>query len=458
MGARTARVIGGLATISLFVAACGTAPGVPGTAGPADGPLAPAVVEPYPVEPYPVEPYPAPTPTTEPVSVVGLLIVDDFQPPQSILTGYDLVQPTPEGNCIVNPSGQGVYGIRGGSGTPGDQPHGSYVSSQAQVTLERGLGYTKLLETAGPIPSIRLIQTWELGGEQIVLAEVDTVGYTTTEIAPRIEAAMEALRGPYGATRFVLNMSFAIVPCDPSFGKRDVEVDELLNFYKQFFNSLPPSDPLNQLWADLERIIHGLPANPELLDPALYAEFAQKRMALLYEPVRSRLEEGQIQGSSAVKGATFDPDRIDPLYEKLLEHREELIAVAAAGNYGLPFPYAPALWDDVLAVSAPPVQLPASNCSPTPIAFIANAGEVLVDGQHFEVNSNCQVGTSFAAPTVSVYAASYFLADQPVACPNPSGGNPTQPPLEYAAELQPQWSSTPLRDAATIYCPAFPAP
>ena len=63
----------------------------------------------------------------------------------------------------------------------------------------------------------------------ILLVKVDTLGYTTSIIGDRITNAVAALENQFSIDRFVINMSFGIIPCDSGFGLSSSE--DLYNEY-----------------------------------------------------------------------------------------------------------------------------------------------------------------------------------------------------------------------------------
>jgi hypothetical protein len=107
-----------------------------------------------------------------------------------------------------------------------------------------------------------------------------------------------------------------------------------------------------------------------------------------------------------------EPDADDPFCGALRQGGQHFIPVAAAGNLNpaiaashtgaVEFPYAPALWDSVLSVSATDAQ-----------EYVAKTGEVAMQGNlEVELRSGTVKtieGTSFAAPRLAVWAAIYLM-------------------------------------------------
>lgn len=137
---------------------------------------------------------------------------------------------------------------------------------------------------------------------------------------------------------------------------------------------------------------------------------------------------------------------------------QQFIPVAAAGN--LPrntmpdYPYAPALWDSVVSISAVEA-LPGRSSS-----YTSNFGEIAMRGLHpsaIDEHGEPRQGTSFAAPRFSVWAAMYLLTGGPSPCEE---GDDHYPVLGYKKDnwnIQ-DWPHDPnlsLMEAAEFYCPGF---
>src|SRR5512133_2638512 len=112
---------------------------------------------------------------------IAILVVDDF-------TGSDITEVPafePGENCAVNLEEQ-AFAVRGMTDMPLEQPHGEVVYTQIESMLtEAGLG------------SIPLIQ-------------VDIHNATTSEAAAAIQQAMSDNPADF----YVINMSFAVIPCE----------------------------------------------------------------------------------------------------------------------------------------------------------------------------------------------------------------------------------------------------
>jgi hypothetical protein len=102
-----------------------------------------------------------------------------------------------------------------------------------------------------------------------------------------------------------------------------------------------------------------------------------------------------------------------------------VIQVAAAGNMECNYPFAPALWDGVVSVSANSGE-----------SYVFNKGEIIPNGDIKE-------GTSLAAPMVSVEEAVYLATTSTANC------NGMSPPLNDDV-----WDNTALANADSK-CPGF---
>ena len=155
---------------------------------------------------------------------------------------------------------------------------------------------------------------------------------------------------------------------------------------------------------------------------------------------------------AAVSPAWLKKDSLSQaLVKEVSKGERPTISIAAAGNSGFNFPFAPAIWDSVLSVSA-------GDAGQKPAAY-SNWGEVVASGVH--PMATAVVGTSFAAPRMSLAAAFYLLDldELTASCGTAS------PPLKTAA-TKPEcpWRNldVPAAIAATSStttpCSGFPTP
>lgn len=382
--------------------------------------------------------------SVEPVDPKGnaaILVVDDFQ--------YSETEPTvqlPGNTCTATPDGQGHYVGEGAGHYAGegaehlgiafvkvDKPHGDLVYSVIADEFGRRYSYEKEVSSsdmqaillqeaeAKETPSERGEFLFNIGGikwmgpvnewkvddtHSLLVMSVDTSGYNTTVISNRIEAAMDVLsQSDWQVERFVLNMSFVLIPCPPD-GFALPEIPET-------FEEIPvvaagvSSDGVESIqrgWFQLDQA---------------YPEDSQSSVDISYVG--------------------------DPISNFLLESvgNKRVISIAAAGNRGGEIPYAPAKWENVVSVSAGVEEK----------KEYANNGEVILeDGADSNGDGdNDIIGTSFSTPRLSVLAAYYLLEGGPINC----SGN--EPPLSYAT-ISGTWDNLDLQTAVDTYCSTFLMP
>ncbi|HMM28492.1 MAG TPA: S8/S53 family peptidase [Aggregatilineaceae bacterium] len=318
---------------------------------------------------------------------VVILVADDFTSPDlADLAGrtYD-----PGATCAVSLEGQ-AFAVRGVSAAPIPAPHGELVMAELE----------ELVADANAADFIRLVP-------------VDIHGAATDVVAQRIEDALDA----HPADVYMLNMSFALIPC------------EYLTAFAEFGGQLLSARDAK----DLNR----------------YRGIFQ-RAVLFYDgtvfPVMSQ---------KAQQATDLDP------LQSLLADRPDVIPVAAAGNFGLDFPFWPGAWGQVISVSASQGMgyhagapwdkkkdtplLTAESQSPGQQKRISNYGEVMMPGEYAS-DFGPVSGTSFAAPRLSVALALYASDVGPSICRD-SDGNP--------ALASGDWDNRTLQAAAQASCPAL---
>jgi hypothetical protein len=109
---------------------------------------------------------------------------------------------------------------------------------------------------------------------------------------------------------------------------------------------------------------------------------------------------------------------------------QQSIPIAAAGNSKVPYPFAPALWDSVVSVSAADPDV-AAGIFPE----YTNNGEIRMEGQYpFEQpkdpNGRRLTGTSYASPRLAAWAALYLLHGGQTPCDDDDDPDP-RPVLGY---------------------------
>jgi hypothetical protein len=400
-------------------------------------------------------------------------------------------------NCLATPDGQPhysamgtrVYGVDAATDDLIDKPHGRLVYDELVHLLEdrdwtRGgctrHGFDLLPDDLADQIWLRDLELWQKDGQNLILAAIDTDGITTEAIARRIEQMVDLLADPVRSfilrkslgvpetdppvRGFVLNMSFVLLPCDPTFGTL-LRGRDLLDYYQQALN--PAAFKAFSLTPEA--------AEPEAVAPVAVPSLEQDLVQVLgqldTQPGWALLEQpqfGQLQLALAYTGIELDEirektlfNKSDPLYMLLDGYRSDppagvpVISVGAAGNSGIEFPFAPALWKGVTSISSLD-------------AKYSNHGEVAMPGEHpsqkGEDSGKPIHGTSFAAPRFSLRAAQYLLDGRPGPCDDwppfsyvdvPIPDDPQDSQLNYLVSLD--WKNLPLDEgAAKEHCRDFP--
>jgi hypothetical protein len=417
-----------------------------------------------------VEPLPDNGPTSEPskeppvpggVQPVIILVIDDFGYLPGGSSQLNDIQVPGTGNCLVTPSGLAYTSSGFSSGAVSAiDPHGELVYGeltaliQAYQSPQRG--------RAQNLPGITNITTswlkkadlWEVApNEHILLVGVDTEGFTTEVASNNIDEAMSAFRnhstfGNYTilpSNKFVLNMSFGIVPCGNDIPSLDeyrkmLRQDEIGQF-SELLSYLAPQPALSDLSKEeLEELYNRI------------AQYLPRPIRSFYPELDDPSSPDGLESLIGLQQTFFEEDPLFKLLNRYTEQSDTVISVGAAGNIdGYLYPFAPALWDSVVSVSADYSRAtPPSNVTPS-----SNAGEVRLDGEH--PNDPRIFGTSFAAPRMSFLAARYLLEGGNNTCYG--SVDHTSPPLRYVslANLSLRvWENKSLADAVPEFCDTFP--
>lgn len=278
--------------------------------------------------------------------------------------------------------------------------------------------------------------------------------------------------------RFVVNMSFVLVPCNPDpilqENIKDILRDQGLDKAFDNFEERPLEDftveKLGEKYDSEDsfrsQIKENIPAIREISSRLSTYELSDKYdsavfhafiVHLVYDPRNSRnWEYSPNQDNTCQPGQDgFYNILCDYFYNKELE----IVYVGAAGNFGYDYPLAPASWDFVDSISSTP-----SSGEPNPhavhgllLAEYSNSGEIQDNGLFPDPGNNIK-GTSFAAPKFSYKIAHYLLVED-----GQSPCKKSSPALGYATNKDPVFtnaSATPLpdnnltfNDAMTKYCP-----
>jgi hypothetical protein len=246
----------------------------------------------------------------------------------------------------------------------------------------------------------------------ITLVKVDIQGYTTDIVAEKIQQAVTDNPADF----YVANMSFDIIPCE-----------------------------FIQAFADLGGE----------LQSARTARSNNRYRGIFQRAVIVYNNQVYPVNSQKYQGATG----LDPLQDVFDTLGDNVIPIAAAGNFGLNYPFWPAAWPEVISVSASqgtgfyaasawqhqndkPL-LGTVTEEPGRQGRVSNYGAIMIPGEYTTL-SGLVTGTSFAAPRLSAIMALYLSAVGDAYCRNEDGG----PALAYG-----DWQNLTLQEAVTTYCP-----
>ena len=320
---------------------------------------------------------------------VTILVVDDF-------TGSDLEILNPQGvdqqdNCAVNLEGQ-AFATRGFSADPITMPHGELV-------------YAQLEELRGQVGA----------ADTIDLVRVDIHALNTDGVAAQIADAI----ADHPADFYIVNMSFAILPCE--------YVQAFADFGSQLLDARDAKD-LNR-----------------------YRGLFQRAVIFYDQTVFPAMSNKAKQAAN-----------LDPLQTLFADLGSRIIPVSSAGNFGLDFPFWPGAWSEVISVSGSADSvgfystsawdkktdmplLGSNDEQPGKKLRISNYGEVMMPSIYAGMSGELS-GTSFAAPRLSIALAVYVSAVGDGYCRTPDNN----PALAYQG-----WNNLTLQQVVQEYCPGM---
>jgi hypothetical protein len=370
---------------------------------------------------------------------VAVLVVDDFGMGQDRQTKPG----TMAENCTLGANDVGSNGA--GDDLPASgYTHGELVYRVLRDALTAGLGSppvaSKTTPRPAPAPPTETTTEWSYpidGSDYAVrLVAVHTDKYRVDDIIGGIQDRITELQKE-GFERFVLNLSFVVVPCDVVAWLNNADLDDLLKTYDQMIQNdstgalkaalLSYLDPGGNLDPVLVRAggftakvlqDNALDTLRPYLAGAFYKTIDIRKFAVRERPLSTVYAD---PGWTSFRDQFIRPGANGATLK--------VIPVGAAGNgvkypdprdpahlirKGLPFPFAPALWDFVVSASA--------DAKPEVTARL-NSGEVKLDGSGPALVPG-SFGTSFAAPRLSALEAMFLAETGSVVC----GG---APPLGY---------------------------
>jgi hypothetical protein len=440
-------------------------------------------------------------------STVAILVVDDFgsQPlwqlgiPLKVDIAPEqakfLIQPPdPDDDCLMRPDGQAHFASEGSANEALPVPHGELVYTKLDWLLQES-GFANTAYEGSDQCWKRMVGLYEdEKGRQVLLVGVDTQNYNTQVVSTNIEAAISALAaGPVyvggyevpPADRIIINMSFAIIPCEALMTKSpDLDTvlklrDELQGLQGQVQDFDPALEALVQsldaetmelqaiptpLPLETGQFQPGEPLKPvlaeatfgsseasELLGPAQVLAM-HPRFFNMYEPYET------VQDAQEYLGDLKAHFQTDVLYQLLAcyanrdLYHNSVISVASAGNFrSYPYPFAPALFDSVLSISADYSYLPEGACKNKADRGVGSNGGEIRMGAWVEYGDQCYLGTSFAAPWMSWSIAQKMLDHGPEW--RPCAGNLNVYPPYSIADESGTWDNILFEDDIASYCP-----
>lgn len=237
--------------------------------------------------------------------------------------------------------------------------------------------------------------------EKIILEQVDISGesgYRSDLVVAALTDTIDRL-SEEGVQRFVINMSFVILPC----------VDEELNFDFDEFIAQRRDDPDHSI---VEAVGNDPAYVRSLLRDSRVTYVDETGLSTDEAPERERGRSAQDQPGGQGGPPQFVEDQLrilrllrrsqlqsDPLRDFFRNSRELIIPVASSGNFKGREPLFPARWSEVLSVSA-------TEGNDLRFWTHSNNADVTVPGAWYLFEDEVyRAGTSFAAPVVSLLLA-----------------------------------------------------
>lgn len=253
----------------------------------------------------------------------------------------------------------------------------------------------------------RLITGLGIPSSRVRLVSVDTAegNYNLATVANQIDAVIRA-NPTY--RRYVINLSFIIIPCQGTFNVGGVAVS--FNF-DQFITQYDRSDGEVTLYAQAAAVAPSvLPA--DLVPPpgdALGVQKPLRQEGTISEDtteIPPEFARGIAAFAQSYHAQAYNPRNTtqtnDPIRLLLRRARRlgvETVVIASAGNFGQPEAFAPGSFPEVISVSA------SIGLDFNTFWLPSNAGEVMAPGAWFPLEDEFVAGTSFSAPAMSVMTA-----------------------------------------------------
>ena len=286
------------------------------------------------------------------------------------------------------------------TGVPNETPHGRMVTDLLIKMIQANPIYAAPPQLMNDDP---VVWRWTPSGYgTLLVVEVDTEGYDTSLLRTRVEEAARLMVNKFGVRRMVMNMSFVLVPCvTPDY---DLFAMREMAQKGERVTLLEAVARARQVPLEFER-------TPE---QAL-------KLSLMEDPALQAVSRVLVGYAQQVATDTTRGGALDPLHEFIQDFTGTgqywnptndivLFAVGSAGNFGRSLDaFVPAAWTEVAATSA---FLGARD----PWAG-SNRGQVMLAGGLYPYGNSYLLGTSFAAPVLTMNMAFYLTRSE--LCPDP---------------------------------------
>lgn len=300
---------------------------------------------------------------------VAVLVVDFFGTPNPEEGG--------SGNCAASPYGYASEGAGGGHGSTGAT--GDLVST----TVPHGrLVYQHIAEQFGtdfeeiPSPDIEgLVKTERAivdpaDGSTVYLVQIDIGKNLTGAVAGRILEVRRWLKKAERVDSFVVNMSIVVVPCQPVIAVNNDNAAQYLQFVRCIVplrdlrlllnvggDNNEPNPELDESLRPLIELVaayfvnphtglpYGCPGDPDAVDQEGPGN-PQNRIPRILNSLLGQIAEFY---------ASLNSDPLQDFLANLATNNGEMrdtFFIAAAGNQGYPYPYAPAIFLDVVSTGS----------------------------------------------------------------------------------------------------------
>ncbi|NDJ77170.1 MAG: hypothetical protein GYB65_13020 [Chloroflexi bacterium] len=240
-----------------------------------------------------------------------------------------------------------------------------------------------------------VVWAWEPDGGYgaLYVVEVDTENYDTSQLRSRVEDTANLVIDYLGVRRLVLNMSFALIPCEtPVYNLRELRAQRVVGETER-------QTLIAEVGASSRIDVEVRTDARSITSSSLVAEEGTQRTARMLTVYAIDTAEADESGA------------LDPLHDLIRgmtsgtywsPNREVMVvAVGSAGNFGRNLDsFAPASWPEVISTSA----------------YIgldtewegSNKGQVMLPGGLYPVGDLYVIGTSFSAPVMSMNMAFYL--------------------------------------------------